>query len=446
MALARKLQLVVLATIVAAVAVVAVVFLLYPPVVTRQSLVALGTLLALGLFSTLLDFRITESGTTTSVDFIPLLGAILLIGPAFALVVTVVLFVFRHTILHKKPAYKWLFNTSQRLLAVSAASFFFVWFGGVPSLESLDFRQSFPPFLLAVVAYFVVNACAVVYVISVSEEKPFSTIWRKVAGHLIVFDVAISPLAYMVALFYVLWGSATVLLAILPLIGLRYSYGVNVELQQLNHDLLRVLVKTIEGRDAYTSGHSLRVAERSRRIAEHMELSHKLVRLIETGALLHDIGKIDMAYSEILRQAGPLTPLQRDLIRAHPDKGVEIVSNVRSIDKKILECIQHHHEWYDGSGYPAGLSQTDIPIGARIIMVADSIDAMATDRPYRAALSSEDIRRELLENRGTQFDADVVRVALAGGILDDQEDKLNKSVKETRNQLMVKPMRKVGVH
>ena len=153
-----------------------------------------------------------------------------------------------------------------------------------------------------------------------------------------------------------------------------------------------------------------------------------------------------MAYSEILRQAGPLTPLQRDLIRAHPDKGVEIVSNVRSIDKKILECIQHHHEWYDGSGYPAGLSQTDIPIGARIIMVADSIDAMATDRPYRAALSSEDIRRELLENRGTQFDADVVRVALAGGILDDQEDKLNKSVKETRNQPMVKPMRKVGVH
>ena len=284
MALARKLQLVVLATIVAAVAVVAVVFLLYPPVVTRQSLVALGTLLALGLFSTLLDFRITESGTTTSVDFIPLLGAILLIGPAFALVVTVVLFVFRHTILHKKPAYKWLFNTSQRLLAVSAASFFFVWFGGVPSLESLDFRQSFPPFLLAVVAYFVVNACAVVYVISVSEEKPFSTIWRKVAGHLIVFDVAISPLAYMVALFYVLWGSATVLLAILPLIGLRYSYGVNVELQQLNHDLLRVLVKTIEGRDAYTSGHSLRVAERSRRIAEHMALSHKLVRLIGRAA------------------------------------------------------------------------------------------------------------------------------------------------------------------
>jgi putative nucleotidyltransferase with HDIG domain len=177
-----------------------------------------------------------------------------------------------------------------------------------------------------------------------------------------------------------------------------------------------------------------------------MELSRKLIRIIETGALLHDIGKIDMAYSEILRQAGPLTPQQRDLIRAHPDKGVEIVSNVRSIDKKILECIRHHHEWYDGSGYPAGLSRTDIPIGARIIMVADSIDAMATDRPYRAALSSKGIRRELLENRGTQFDVDVVRVALACGIVHGLEDRLNKSVEETRKQPVAKPVRKVGVH
>ena len=421
--LSRKLRHVVTVTTAAAFAAVVAVFVLHPPAITSEALLALGTLLALGLFSTLLDFRITEGGSTTSVDFIPLLGAVLLIGPSYALIVTAILFVFRHFLSERrgrrKPFHKWLFNTSQRLLAVSAAGLVFAWFGGSPSLEAVEFRSTFPPFLLGVVGYFMVNACAVVYVISISEETPFEKVWRNVAGHLIIFDVAISPLAYLFAIFYVLWGAPTVLLAIMPLIGLRYSYGVNVELQQLNNDLLRVLVKTIEARDPYTSGHSLRVSERSRQIAEKLGLPRKLVRLIETGALLHDIGKIDMAYSEILRQAGPLTPEQRELIRAHPDKGVAIVSSVRSMDQKVLEYIRHHHEWLDGSGYPVGLSNRAIPIGAKIIMVSDSIDAMATDRPYRAALGREEIRRELVSNTGTQFDPDVVQATLESGILEE---------------------------
>jgi putative nucleotidyltransferase with HDIG domain len=446
MMLSRKLKHVVTATTVAALAAVGAVFVLHPPAVNPETSLALGTLLALGLFSTLLDFRITEGGSTTSVDFIPLLGAVLLIGPSYALIVTAVLFVFRHFLSQRrgrsKPLHKWLFNTSQRLLAVSVFGLVFAWFGGSPSLESIQFRSTFPPFLLGVVAYFIVNACAVVYVISISEEQAFATVWRNVAGHLIIFDVAISPLAYLFALFYVLWGAPTVLLAIMPLIGLRYSYGVNVELQQLNNDLLRVLVKTIEARDPYTSGHSLRVAERSRRIAEKIGLPRKLVGLIETGALLHDIGKIDMAYSEILRQAGPLTPEQRELIRAHPDKGVAIVSSVRSMDNKVLECIRHHHEWLDGSGYPVGLSDRAIPIGARIIMVSDSIDAMATDRPYRAALGREEIRRELVNNTGTQFDPDVVQATLESGILED----LLQTPKAPEESDGVEPIRKVIGH
>lgn len=138
------------------------------------------------------------------------------------------------------------------------------------------------------------------------------------------------------------------------------------------------------------------------------------------GPLL-DIGKIDMAYGEILRQAGPLTPTQRELIRAHPDKGVAIVQSVRSIPKEVLHCIRHHHEWYDGSGYPTGMSGESIPLGARIIMVADSMDAMATDRSYRAALTRDTIRSELIDNQGSQFDPRVVTAALQCGILDELE-------------------------
>ena len=88
------------------------------------------------------------------------------------------------------------------------------------------------------------------------------------------------------------------------------------------------------------------------------------------------------------------------------------------MNNKVLECIRHHHEWLDGSGYPVGLSNRAIPIGARIIMVSDSVDAMATDRPYRAALGREEIRRELVNNTGTQFDPDVVQATLESGILD----------------------------
>ncbi|MEJ2342901.1 MAG: hypothetical protein P8Y10_11925, partial [Gemmatimonadales bacterium] len=141
----------------AALAAVVAVLVLHPPTISAQAFLALGTLLALGLFATLLDFRITEGGSTTSVDFIPLLGAILLIGPSYALIVTAVLFVFRHFLSQRrgraKPLHKWLFNTSQRLLAVSAAGLVFAWFGGSPSLESVQFRSTFPPFLLGVVAY-----------------------------------------------------------------------------------------------------------------------------------------------------------------------------------------------------------------------------------------------------------------------------------------------------
>ena len=150
-----------------------------------------------------------------------------------------------------------------------------------------------------------------------------------------------------------------------------------------------------------------------------MRIRGKQVRHIETAALLHDIGKIDLAYGEILRQTGPLSPEQRQLIRSHPDKGVEILRSVRSIEPAILECVRHHHEWFDGNGYPIGLAGSDIPIGARIIMICDSIDAMLTDRPYRAALTVDAVQKELVRNSGSQFDPDMVVAALDSAIIED---------------------------
>ena len=147
-------------------------------------------------------------------------------------------------------------------------------------------------------------------------------------------------------------------------------------------------------------------------------LSPRQLKIVETAALLHDIGKIDVVYGEILRQKGPLTPEQRELIRAHPDRGVDIIKSIRSIHPEVLACVRHHHERWDGDGYPAGLAGEDIPLGSRIIMVCDTIDAMTTARPYRDALPVSVVREELTKHRSTQFDAAIVDVLVKTDILE----------------------------
>jgi hypothetical protein len=404
----------------ASVAVLAAISYYFPPVVTSAWFLAFATLLALAVVSALLALNITESGASTNVSFIPTLAAFILLGPFGAVVLTVIESLLTEFLILRKPRHKAAFNLAQNVLATAAAAMLYGLFGGHTSLSALEFRTSFPPFIIAVLGYFTVNSVSVSYAIGITERRPFLEVWRQAVGAIIVFDIVMSSLAFIVAYLYVRWGPVALLSAIIPIIGLRYSYGVNLELQQLNQDLLRVLIKTLEARDKYTSGHSIRVAERTRRIARFLNVRTGRIRRIETAALLHDIGKIDLAYGEILRQAGPLTPDQRDLIRAHPDKGVAIISAVRSLDPEVLACVRHHHEWYDGSGYPLGLAGEGIPLGARIIMISDSVDAMLTDRPYRAALTLEKVRQELLRNSGTQFDPVVVEAALASGVLDSE--------------------------
>jgi len=402
-------------------AVALLVFLLwqYPPETSTSAVKAFATLFALSVAATLLHLRFTDAGSTSSLDFVPELAAILVLGPTGAVLVTICSELLSSFLLHRgKPPYKKIFNASQLTLAVGLAGLAFMWFGGVPSVEGLNFLDSFAPFVVAVLIYFAVNTGTVSYVVSASEEAPFFRTWRRLTGGLILFDLAMSPLAFLVAWLYLqLDNPFYVFLAIIPLIGLRYSYGTNYELQRLNTDLLRLMVKTIEAQDPYTSGHSLRVSESAREICLSLGLRGRAVENIEKAALLHDIGKIDVAYNEILRQKGPLTPEQRKLIQDHPARGVEIVRSIRSFPKEVLECIRHHHERWDGEGYPDKLSGTDIPLGARVIMVCDTIDAMTTARPYRDPLPISVVQEELLKHSGTQFDERIVRVVLESDTL-----------------------------
>jgi putative nucleotidyltransferase with HDIG domain len=229
----------------------------------------------------------------------------------------------------------------------------------------------------------------------------------------------VSPLAIAVAFIYWRAGWAGLIFSLLPLLFIRHAYLNSYRLEHANRDLLKVLVKAIETRDPYTSGHSQRVASLAARIAKTMNLSNRKVELVEMAALLHDVGKIDAVYSEILRKPDSLTNEERDIIQSHVTKGVELLRSLHSVPDEVIAAVLHHHEREDGAGYPQGLRADDISIGGKIIKVCDSMDAMLSDRPYRRALSTEQVRSELQENAGKEFDSEIVKCVITSQILEE---------------------------
>jgi len=167
------------------------------------------------------------------------------------------------------------------------------------------------------------------------------------------------------------------------------------------------LISLIDLRDRYTGGHSSRVAAYSRQIALEMNLAHEDTEDIVLAAALHDIGKIGVPDSVLLKQ-GSLLEEEFEWIRKHPEFGWIAVRNVDGFQTASL-MVLHHHERWDGKGYPGNLVRTDIPFGATVIAVADSFDALTTDRPYRKGRSPEDAAREIARCAGTQFNPDVVK-------------------------------------
>lgn len=178
------------------------------------------------------------------------------------------------------------------------------------------------------------------------------------------------------------------------------------ELQAILVQSLQVFARVIDAKDPYTNGHSIRVAQYARELSRRMGLPEEEQERIYYIALLHDIGKIGIP-DNILNKQGALTPEERAIIQTHPSVGGQVLKNFTALSD-IDDGARYHHERYDGKGYCDGLSGKDIPLVARIIGVADSYDAMSSDRVYRPALSEEKIVHELKNCSGTQFDPEIV--------------------------------------
>lgn len=187
--------------------------------------------------------------------------------------------------------------------------------------------------------------------------------------------------------------------------GLQQAYRI---LKKSHLDSVKVLVEAIDAKDPYTRGHSDRVKRMSMAIAKRMGFSEERLEALEYGALLHDIGKIGIK-DEILQKQGPLTPQEYESIQEHALIGVKIVEGVEFFKDKI-PMIRHHHEYYDGGGYPDGLTGETIPLEGRIIAVPDAFDAMTSTRPHRNILPLQDVLLEMEKCKGKQFDPKVVEI------------------------------------
>lgn len=179
---------------------------------------------------------------------------------------------------------------------------------------------------------------------------------------------------------------------------------------QLEHteNVIFMLAQAVEAKDVYTEGHLRRLRAYGEQLALACGLSPAEVAAVRHGGILHDIGKIGVDEA-IIRKPGPLTPEEAAQMRRHPEIGASIISQMR-FAREVAPIINGHHEYWDGSGYPQGLSGDAIPIGARIITIVDAYDAMMTDRPYRAALGEVESLRQLHGGRGSQFDPDLLDI------------------------------------
>ncbi|MBU1262958.1 HD domain-containing protein, partial [bacterium] len=185
--------------------------------------------------------------------------------------------------------------------------------------------------------------------------------------------------------------------------------GLNEELSEAYIETIKSLAEALEARDSYTKNHSEKVSDYAKRIAEKMGLPFYEIKKITQAALLHDLGKMAIP-DGILNKPGTLNEKEWEEVRKHPEKSEEILRHLTFVT--FLPIIRHHHERFDGTGYPDKLSQDMIPLGARILAVADSFEAMTKDRSYRKALSKERAIDELKRCSGGQFDPKVVRAFL----------------------------------
>jgi putative nucleotidyltransferase with HDIG domain len=413
----------ILATTAAAVLAIAAAFALFPlrPEIGGPVGVAFWTVLT--FVGSAMPVRLPR-GTVVSVSAAPMIAALALGGPIAAAIVGAIGGTDLREIRGKVPWYGTIFNHGAEAFSlVVGAMVFTIVAPPVPQADGLRFLLAT---VTGSVVFYLVNWVLAVLAVSARTQVPARTVWAQDLGAVAASLIGLVPLGFLMAQIFLLpngvgWWATPMF--VVPLLTTRLAYARYVETRELFEQTIGALANAVDARDKYTRGHSNRVSHIAEAMARVMRLPEAEIEKIKWAGLLHDVGKIGIR-DNILLKEGPLDREERILMNQHPSIGAEIVAPARQLAEEA-PLIRAHHEWINGSGYPDGLEALDIPIGARIMTIADAYEAMTSSRPYRKTpLTHEQAIGELTKYSGIQFDPEIVPVLLGldRGILDRPPD------------------------
>lgn len=376
-----------------------------------------------------LSIDIYVKNTSVSTSAAPILAGTLLYGPIGAVVLGLT-FALVAKIKNHSPLNRFVFNSINQIIAGLILSSLLILAGKTFTDYSLILQLLIS--VLAALIVFLSTTILISLAIKIDTGISFRQVWKEKFSWLTPYYVSMGLIAYALILGYQTTGFIGLAVILIPLLMLRLSVkqyidrtvsivnelrGKNKLLEsssnvitQLNEDLLIALAEVIDLRDPFTLGHSQYVTRYAVLIAKKMGLPSESIDLIRNAGLLHDIGKIGIPDALLLKPF-PLTKKEYLTIQRHTSLGSDILEKAHSL-KHLAPIVRHHHERYDGTGYPDRLKGQNIPIESRIIAIADAVEAMASDRPYRKALSFKRIEQELNRNSGTQFDPMIVETIL----------------------------------
>jgi putative nucleotidyltransferase with HDIG domain len=352
-------------------------------------------------------FRNISFSTGFSIE----LACYMLFGPHITLLVIILGFSMR--VLKVNDGYKHIFNTPfygtvfnycVLVLSILSSNYIYLLFGGAFSIDKLS-SNTFQILLFCLV-FFIVNTVIISRLSSLMTNKNITYAFAGNIKIMILNILVMAPFGIMLAYVFDRFTYGGVILVLCPIVLTRYTFSLYIKSKSQYVETVDALMLAMEARDKYTEGHSKRVAEISASIAKELRYSELKIEQLNMAALLHDVGKIGID-DYILNKPGELTDEEFNIIRSHPLIGYNILKDIKYLEN-ILPIVRHHHERYDGTGYPDAKKAEELSLDVFIIQLADSIDAMATDRPYRKALKDDVIIEEVKKHSGSQFHPKVV--------------------------------------
>lgn len=306
----------------------------------------------------------------------------------------------------KIPWYGALFNKSTYVISAFAAWLVFAATRALASEES-DPLRTVTRIALVGGTFMLVNSAIVVFNSSIRTASPLTKLFELSVRNVSVGLISQVPLGWLMAEIASEVAYWAALLFMIPLLLARYSFSKYTELRDLFFGSVSALSQAIDAKDGFTRGHADRVSRIAGAIAREIGLPERQIEQIELAAMLHDIGKIGVE-DRILMKPSRLDPDETVAMRRHSVYGASILEPSASL-RPLVPMVLHHHESYDGSGYPEGLKGDEIPLGSRVIIVADAYEAMTSDRIYRKAIGHERAMEQLQKYKGIQFDPRMVR-------------------------------------